>query len=1435
MSADLSRKQSSRGSNGQTILPQAVGNPSIIESVAGFIHEVVPQAYSSVLPGETRESVSWARFEVTDYNDPENYSQVSECESESTPPLLLVLGYSTGVQVWSINGGGDATELLSWSQGAVRTLRLLDRPKDGADLFINKRPLVAVVDSSGPGPQFCTVNFVSLKTAEVIKSIKFKTPICDIHCNKKSVVITFTEKIAVFDVGTLEDRLTVTTCYPSPGTCINPVALGSRWLAYAEKRLTTWQRSSGGCESDGSQSYTATVIHAAKSLSKGLRDLSGSLTGSSPSTTNNNAAHAGIVTIIDIELKPTKEDDPENLICHFVGHVGPIVAMTFDPSGLLLVTADKHGHRFHVYRIQPHPCCAQLAAVHHLYILHRGETTARVQDITVSLDSRWVAVSSVRGTTHVFPITPYGGPVTVRTHTTPHVVNRLSRFERSAGLSDGRGSPLPEVPCQPSTPRLPPYPVPCVLLPLAQIRRTDESPLAAMFAVPRAWLPGQPVRQGKRSLLDSLFVISSGGSLIQYDLDPRPTPGVAKDKISYDTGIELGVDAKAEWPLLKAPYSSSLQPPLPVNNPLLATSMSEQHTPDPRTVDDRWMSQVEIVTHTGPHRRLWMGPQFSFKSMDPLAPSVFEINPQNDNMKPNRSNPVNMPHRPFLLVETGSGGSVESPHLTDYGSSSEDVQHGESRLREDLADAMLETAANSSGVLVGAVGGGEGGTTVSGGRLRAAVLERQVNPLGTVITLPAAGGQDPHSTMISIEQRRHQHQQLYQQVLPTSSSHHVVHHRTVVEKQQQELHQKSPAAMLSNVVLGKKEEGEKVTLKTTCAEVQTMPLPIETKAPNATKSIQTTTAEKKIAKGEQKVKSKGKKKSSTSAALGEPNISTSKTTENIVEQPSSAVDAQEHEVEKLEIKSAHQMKIQYVVSDVTKVDPEERKVGEDTKRETGLFEEDQKEVESISYALAGSVADNKKNTDKESAELPEPAPELSNQPDEETLLKFEPLIDPLLETKSEKQFERLESSCLGLVIDVEPLKGICETNILTGDLCLTSSEKTESIEESVNACSSAVEGKVSCEDIDRTKDEPSTSAADDANDLQHVDDDQDHETLATSSSNLLEENLPRPNLVEFVDDGKSDIISSLEKSNESAGGQILNYEVDIESGESSSQKEESSVTGNDDLVTDSSDDRKFRKELSRKAARAQEVETVKDPNETKKLSTSPTKLESAKDDTESSDEPTSSKTSDSKTNTLKQIKRKKSGKKSSEHTSGTSLAVGDDESSSTSVDIATKLKSKCHSESTLDVEKSDYETCSEKKSDSSIESFPEYKKKMDEDKTVIMSETKSWSSVVKRNTTATNDKEPLRPSNSAEDRDSVYESCNDEDFPTLEVVFAKPVEQQTALECSKDEVFEEPKLDITKMESGSSNTEEKTDSGERDMFTSIKNLKKVKKQKKRKR
>ena len=57
-----------------------------------------------------------------------------------------------------------------------------------------------------------------------------------------------------------------------------------------------------------------------------------------------------------------------------------------------------------------------------------------MQDLAFSSDSRWVAVSTLNGTTHVFPISPYGGEPTVRTHTASRVVNKMSRFHTSAGM-----------------------------------------------------------------------------------------------------------------------------------------------------------------------------------------------------------------------------------------------------------------------------------------------------------------------------------------------------------------------------------------------------------------------------------------------------------------------------------------------------------------------------------------------------------------------------------------------------------------------------------------------------------------------------------------------------------------------------------------------------------------------------------------------------------------------------------------------------------------------------------------------------------------------------------------------------------------------------------------------------------------------------------------
>jgi hypothetical protein len=77
-----------------------------------------------------------------------------------------------------------------------------------------------------------------------------------------------------------------------------------------------------------------------------------------------------------------------------------------------------------------------------------------VSHMTFTNDSRWLAVSTKRGTTHLFAINPYGGKkistilkffsitffisgvVNIRTHTKNYVVNKASRYHRTVGLDE---------------------------------------------------------------------------------------------------------------------------------------------------------------------------------------------------------------------------------------------------------------------------------------------------------------------------------------------------------------------------------------------------------------------------------------------------------------------------------------------------------------------------------------------------------------------------------------------------------------------------------------------------------------------------------------------------------------------------------------------------------------------------------------------------------------------------------------------------------------------------------------------------------------------------------------------------------------------------------------------------------------------------------------
>uniref|UniRef100_A0A7N8WQT8 BCAS3 microtubule associated cell migration factor n=1 Tax=Mastacembelus armatus TaxID=205130 RepID=A0A7N8WQT8_9TELE len=771
MASDSPRRPS-RCAGGVLVRAQAATEQSYMESVVTFLQDVVPQAYTGAPPADEKEKIIWVRFEKADINDTARNPEFMELHSGTTdPPLCLMIGYTDGMQIWSISLAGEAQELFSVRHGPVRTARILPTPhiSEYIDNFADKRPLLGVcksTGSSGTSPPYCCADLYSLRTGEMVKSIQFKTPIYDLHCNKHILVVSLQEKIAAFDSCTFTKKFFVTSCYPCTGPSLNPIALGSRWLAYAENKLIRCHQSRGGACGDNAQSYTATVISAAKTLKTGLTmvgkvvtQLAGTIPAGTPdeegtphSLSRRSPHNPGVVTIIDThnvgegQVLVSEDSDGEGVVAHFPAHDKPISCMQFNPSGMLLVTADTLGHDFHVFQILTHPWASSQSAVHHLYTLHRGETEAKVQDMCFSQDSRWVAISTLRGTTHVFPINPYGGAPCARTHMSPRVVNRMSRFQKSAGLEEIEQElnrvavPIPGLSSSPSgsplhaklsnqdsynnftnnnmgNPRLSPLPSLTVVLPLYGFYFTPpqispskscggEFCVATIFGSSRSWFITNPNMkrekdQSRQSVVDSLYIISCYGNLVEHVLEPRPIS--TAQKISDDTPLELSNCPRACWTLARTPQWNELQPPFNSNHPLvLAADMVQYYqyllaamppeSPGPITrhessdslasdhsgqEDEEWLSQVEIVTHTGPHRRLWMGPQFQFKTIHPSGQTTVisssssvlqsqgpsdvqqplldfdtdDLNLHSLRIQPVRSEPVSMPGSSRLVAE----------------------------------------------------------------------------------------------------------------------------------------------------------------------------------------------------------------------------------------------------------------------------------------------------------------------------------------------------------------------------------------------------------------------------------------------------------------------------------------------------------------------------------------------------------------------------------------------------------------------------------------------------------------------------------------------------------------------------------------------------------------------------------------------------------------
>ncbi|XWS46754.1 hypothetical protein CRYUN_Cryun14cG0095200 [Craigia yunnanensis] len=299
------------------------------------------------------------------------------------------------------------------------------------------------------------VRFYSLRSHCYVHVLRFRSSVCMIRCSSRIVAVGLATQIYCFDALTLKSKFSVLS-YPVPqlsgqgavgvNVGYGPMAVGPRWLAYASnnplfsntgrlspQNLTPSPGVSPSTSPVGSSLVARYAMESSKHMAAGLINLGDMgfrtlskccqellLDGLNSPVSKNSVWKVGRLTGTDVDnagMVVVKDFVSRDVISQFKAHTSPISALSFDPSGTLLVTASVYGNNLNIFRIMP-LCVRSGSGVQsydwssshvHLYKLHRGITSAMIQDICFSHYSQWVAIVSSKGTCHIFVISPFGG------------------------------------------------------------------------------------------------------------------------------------------------------------------------------------------------------------------------------------------------------------------------------------------------------------------------------------------------------------------------------------------------------------------------------------------------------------------------------------------------------------------------------------------------------------------------------------------------------------------------------------------------------------------------------------------------------------------------------------------------------------------------------------------------------------------------------------------------------------------------------------------------------------------------------------------------------------------------------------------------------------------------------------------------------------------
>ncbi|KAF2579705.1 hypothetical protein F2Q70_00007992 [Brassica cretica] len=407
----------------------------VISSGASTVARSAASAASAAVNRDVEslhDQVLWAGFDKLEKEDGETRR-------------VLLLAFHSGFQIWDVEETDNVHVIVSSHDGQASFMQMLPNPttsEEFDDRFSESRPLLAVCGDSSwdeqsvsdnPGSETMVVptnvHVYSLRSQSYVHTLRFRSVIYTVRCSSRIVAVLQASQIHCFDAKTLVKEYMIVTnsiAYGSLGVGYGPLAVGPRWIAYSGSRVADSTSTLFNPELitlSSSPSVAQFARESSRHIASGIVTLGDKGYKSFsrycsevlpnpyiPGLKGIGVANDNVVDADSVGMVIIKDIISKSVITQFKAHKSPISALSFDPSGMLLVTASIQGHNINVFRIMPRASTSASgdASFVHLFRLQRGFTNAVIQDISFSNDSSLIAISSSRGTSHLFEINPEG-------------------------------------------------------------------------------------------------------------------------------------------------------------------------------------------------------------------------------------------------------------------------------------------------------------------------------------------------------------------------------------------------------------------------------------------------------------------------------------------------------------------------------------------------------------------------------------------------------------------------------------------------------------------------------------------------------------------------------------------------------------------------------------------------------------------------------------------------------------------------------------------------------------------------------------------------------------------------------------------------------------------------------------------------------------------